>query len=314
MTLMRIANKRSHRDRHPCPATRRHRDDCCLAAVAWLLLAAVPPFMHVDASRADEQKSPAQQGRMETAPIAEYQTALAELGAVTSRADFAARMDRLLAMDGPDRKVVVGQVLQFGARNPKDEKAASVVGRIVRRLSESKDALVAAVVPHLDNTDPGMQKAAQQVLAELEGRTPSRPADLSIYYALIESAIRAGNRPQDSLVMYMYEADPGQALLLMMRAHQLRQPEELRPILWAEHTVSDLLWQRRFGFIERNATTPAAKAEIEKMSTSRHWWARMYAAEMIGQYPELGDEGLTKRLTEDADPLVRKALMRKSVS
>lgn len=276
-------------------------------------MALVVMFMHGAASRADEPKKPQQQGQMETAPIAEYQTAIAELESAESRADFAGKLDRLLAMDGPDRKVVVGQVLHFAARGERDEKTSGVVGAVVRRLAESKDVLVAAVVPHLDNSDEGVRKAARGVLAELEDRSASRPADLSVYYGLIEAAIRAGELPQASLVMHLYETDPGQALLLMMRAHQLRKPEELRPILWAEHTVSDLLWQRRFGFVERTATTPAARAEIATMSNSRHWWARLYAAEMIGRHPELGDAAMAKRLGEDEDELVRQSMARAEI-
>lgn len=270
-------------------------------------------FMHGAASRADEPASPQQQGRMETAPIAEYQAAIAELATVESRSDFAGKLDRLLAMDGPDRKVVVGQVLHFAARGERDEKTAGIVGEVVRQLAESKEVLVAAVVPHLDNADEGVQKAAREVLAELEDRSASRPADLSVYYGIVESAIRAGERPQASLVMHLYEVDPGQAMLLMMRAHQLRGAEELRPILWAEHTVSDLLWQRRFGFVERTATTPAARAEIAKMSASRQWWARLYAAEMIGRHPELGDAAMAKRLAEDEEPLVRRSMERSEI-
>jgi hypothetical protein len=37
------------------------------------------------------------------------------------------------------------------------------------------------------------------------------------------------------------------------------------------------------------------------------WWARLYAAEVIRQHPELGNQPLVAELARDPHPLVQKA-------
>lgn len=278
----------------------------------WLVAACLLLPLRLSAGAA-AQGGPAPEPveRMVTvSPVAACQTALAELRSAGDLADMEARIDRLLAMHGQDRDEFLAQLLFFAARPQADAASRAVAGHVLKRLDASKQTVAAAVAPHLDNTDEAIRAAAREVLIGLEDRSASRPADFSAYHAIIEADVRAGRALQASLVCHMYESDPGQALLTMLRAHQLRRPEEIRPILWAEHVIADLFWRRTHGFVERKAVTPEAVAELDRLSISPHWWARLYVAENVCKHPELATEQIIERLPADESALVRGALAR----
>lgn len=287
-----------HDTRHPAMVP-----SAIVTCITLLLAFAVIP--HASVLSADDRPVPRV---LNTTPIAAYQAALAELGTAADKAELEIRIDRLLAMDGPDRRELFAQLFFFATRPDAESKSRAAVGHVVKRLQDSKETVIAAVAPHLDNANEMIQKVAREVLIEMEDRSASRPADFSAYRAVIEADVRAGRPAQASLVRHMYESDPGQAILSMLRAHQLRKPEEIRPILMAEHIIADLFWRRTHGFLERKAVTPEALRELEQLSKNPHWWARLYVAENLRQHPELATNGMTERLASDNNELVRGAI------
>jgi hypothetical protein len=105
----------------------------------------------------------------------------------------------------------------------------------------------------------------------------------------------------------MYASAPGEALLTLMRAHGLREPEDIKEILWAEHTVADVLWKHQYGFLDLERNEPAAVQELSKLAGHRAWWARLYAAEIMRQHAVFRNAALLERLMNDAHELVREA-------
>lgn len=237
----------------------------------------------------------------------EIQSALAAIEKASSVEDGRRRIDEMARMaDGePDR--LIGQLLWYSSQHAGEPRARVIVGRVMKRADVSKDAAVRALVNHLDDGNAGIRRDARELLKGYEDRSATRPPDFSTYREIIAEDVRAGREPRASLVELMYQSDAATALPTMVRAYQLREPGEIKPILWAEHVVSDFLWRRRFGFVAANAVDAAAVQQIEMMSRHPRWWARLYAAEIVRVHPELGAAGVADRLAGDGNALVRSA-------
>jgi hypothetical protein len=244
--------------------------------------------------------------QVEVAPDAAIQGAIAAYAEATSEADRRAALERIAALDDATHERLVRQVMHFSS-HANDTRRAMAAGVIVRRLGISDDAIVRALAPLLNTTDRELGKSIRSVLGGIEGRSAGRRPDFSCYRELIAEPLRRGAAPPTGLVRYMYDADAGEALLLLMRAHELRRPEEIKPILWAEHVVADVLWKQRYGFLAPDAIEPAAAEELAGLACHGEWWARLYAAEIMRQYPAFRQTEVIGGLRSDAHPLVRQA-------
>lgn len=238
-------------------------------------------------------------------PDSAIQSSLESIARADSAASREAAILRLIDQHRGRGEVLVPQLLSFAARQSADSGSRSVVGRVLRRLELPKPVLVKALAPHLDNADSQVRRIAGSLLSETEDRSADRPPDFSGYRAVIEADVRAGRPPQESLILFMYASDPGAALRTLVRACQLRDPAEIKPILWAEHVVADLLWKRQHGFIPPTGVEPAAKQQLESLSRHGRWWVRLYLAEVLRNHAELGSPELLRRLSADPNPLVR---------
>lgn len=245
---------------------------------------------------------------IEIVPDNTYQSALSEMVTAPDRATFEARLDQFVRRYEEDADRLIPQLMWFSAERPGDAKSNAVVGRVLARLSASKEVIVAALAPHLDNQSEAVRSNVRNLLRGLEDHSATRPPDFSAYRAIIEADTRAAREPQNSLVRFMYDSDPGIALQTLVRAFQLRDPDEIKPILWAEHVVADLLWKRRYGFVERDFVDNATQAEIARLSIHPRWWVRLYAAVIVAAHPELGSPDVERRLKADADVRVRAVL------
>jgi hypothetical protein len=245
---------------------------------------------------------------IEIVPDDAYQSALSELVAAPDQATFDTRMDQFVRRFEKDADRLIPQLMWHAARHPGDSKSKAVVGRVLARLSAPKEVIVAALAPHLDNQSDAIRSNVTNLLRGLEDQSATRPPDFSTYRAIIEADTRAAREPQTSLVRFMYDSDPGVALQTVVRACQLRDPDEIKSILWAEHVVADLLWKRRYGFVERDFVDNATQAEIAQLSNHPRWWVRLYAASMVAAHPELGTPDVAKRLEADTDIRVRTVL------
>ena len=235
---------------------------------------------------------------------AAVQSALAEAAATRDVEAFEAAARRVWVLADRDAERFVGQLLVFSAT---DTSRRAVASRVLATARLQKETLVSAVAPQLDNGDANIRAHASAWLSECEDMSAARPPDFSSHRAIIEDAVRAGREPQASLVRRMYALDPGEALRTMVRAMQLRKPEEIRPILWAEHVVADLMWRRRYGIVGPKDTDAAVRAEIDKASRHDLWWVRLYAARIVHDSPELAGPEVVARLAADRHPLVREA-------
>lgn len=242
---------------------------------------------------------------LEIAPDASIQASLANLASAPDRSAFNRQVDQLIERQSDDGRPLIPQLVWYAASHREEARSKAIVGHVLARITTPKNIIVEALAPHLANKDVAIRGIVGELLANFEDRSATRPPDFSAYRALIETDVQAGREPQSSLVHFMYASDPGTALQTMVRACQLRAPEEIKPILWSEHVVAELFWKRRYGFVERNAVDAAVVREIDSLSRHARWWVRLYAAEIVKAHPELGEAGVVKRLKDDADQRVR---------
>jgi hypothetical protein len=267
-------------------------------AVALLLVTAVVPAADAPAG-----------GKLRIDPDPAIQSAIIEAGHATDKAAFDIQVHRLNEMSRVDLPRFVAQIMLYSAIHSKDAATKPLVGRILKQLDLQRESVVAALVPHLDNAAPAIVKNTRELLAGYEDRSVTRGPDFSAYRAIIEADVQAGREPQTSLVGFMFESDPGAALRTMVRSMQLRKPDEIKPILWGEHLVAELLWKRQYGFVKPTDVDAAAVEQVEKLSRHNYWWVRLYVAAIIKTHPELGTRELMNRLAADANACVRSAIV-----
>ena len=239
-------------------------------------------------------------------PDPAIQAAIARVVDARTREQQHAGLDQLVELDTASHQQLVRQLVYFASR-AQSTKDAMVVGVVIRRMDIPDATIARALVPCLDTTDRALDESVRNILGGLEKRAAGRRPDFSIYREIIADHLRAGEQLPDGLIRYMYDADPGVALLTLMRAHQLREPEELKVILWAEHVVSDVLWKQQYGFLNRDEIEPAAARELARLSNHNEWWVRLYVAEIMRQQPGFRQPGLIGKLINDRHQVVQAA-------
>lgn len=307
----------------------------CVAMSTLSLLAAALPVLGAEKPTPPPRTGPV----VVVDPMEAVQDALHGALEAKDRDSVAMKLDTAIAKTGNDPAAFVPQVLLFAAgrmeavgnvavgaapggkpaqhdqaairRVDENERARikAFVGLSLSRLAASKDALVSSLAPQLDNREDAIRMMARELLIGFEDRSASRTSDFSAYRAAIEEETRAGREPRTSLVLLMYESDPGLALQTMTRACQLRDPAEIKPILWSEHVVAELFWKRRFGFVARDAVEASAVRALDDLSRHPRWWVRLYVAELICQNAELAERSIVDRLKSDDDTRVRMPFM-----
>ncbi|MBK8913546.1 MAG: hypothetical protein IPM64_02915 [Phycisphaerales bacterium] len=233
----------------------------------------------------------------------------ARIAAVADAPDVDSRrkaLERIEAAHTPPSDDMIRQLVIFAA-GAKDTRAAMAPAVILRRLDVTEDAQVRALIPLLDSPDAAIVAAARGVLSGVEKRSASRRADLSAYLEPTASRLRAGEAIPDGLVRHLYGVDPGAAMLLMMRAHQWRDPAAMRELLWAEHVLSGTLWKQQHGFLRPDEVEDAAVVELRRLAGHREWWVRLCAAELMRAHRSLAQADLAGALAADENALVRES-------
>ena len=262
-----------------------------------------PPRRHAFAA----PLSPRVERSADFAPDAAVQSLIAEFAAAETAAQQAAAADALAGVKLATPQMLLAQLVYYASR-ARDTRSAMAPGLLMRRLDYSDDVVAAAVVPLLDFDDAELRGTAQSVLGGLERRAVGRRPDFSIYRGLIAADLRIGVEPPAALVRYLYDSDAGEALLTMMRAHDTRDPAEMRELIWTEHVVAESLWKQRNGFLRRGEFEPAAARQLGRLATNDAWWVRLYVAEIMRQQPNLRDARTVEQLKHDRHALVREVM------
>ena len=177
---------------------------------------------------------------------------------------------------------------------------------VVNRLDISVHTAMSSLVPYLDSSDKVVRETVKRLLTSYESPSYNRP--FSNFGGILESSFKQTGEPPTGLVRHMYETDPSAAL---DELRPLRLPEDLkdvRVILLAEHTVSDVLWRLRYGFMDDAQARAAASEHLRLLASSKHWWVRCYPAYMMKAYPALRIEDIVQLLKKDTHKTVSEVL------
>ena len=212
-------------------------------------------------------------------------------------------LNTLRNIGGADFQDLVPQLFLF-SKDATDTREGMAFGGLVDQLRIPDMAIVRALVPLLESADRELRREIGNVLSEFEDRSVDRPPSFAVYRGLLEESMRSGQDLPPGLVRYLYETDPGTALLLMMRIHAV-DISESRGILWAEHVVADNLWKQRFGFLGKDEVEPEALEQVGLLAQHPRWWARAYAAALTSRHPAFASVDSREALRRDAHPVVR---------
>lgn len=229
-----------------------------------------------------------------------------------SEEDFLQHLQVLREESGKESSRLVSQLIYYSIEaegRSEDMLEVMFAGVIIEQLEIRDSQLAWAAIPYLGTEDPRIEKVVRNWLGGTEGRSAGRAPDYSHYRAFIEFKVRNGEAPPRGLVHYMYESDPGMAVLSVMRASMLRNRSEVKPILWAQHLVDDVLWKWQHGFLERGKVEPEAVEALRELAEHPRWWARLYVAEIMGQHPGFRTDDLIEALLVDPDESVRSVVL-----
>lgn len=176
-----------------------------------------------------------------------------------------------------------------------------------RKLSSiSANSIIEAVVPYLETKDIELKKQLLWLLNLIDYRGVQK-VDYSEYEIYIKS--KKDNLPQ-TLIQYMYEKLPGEALLTLMRIY-MKEPESREFITQAEQIVDNDIRKRFFCPVEKRDKVGAeAEKALNDLSKNDQWWVRLYVAEIVGREPVLRSPEILDRLRKDTNPLVHDTLKR----
>ncbi|MCA9243008.1 MAG: hypothetical protein KDA32_03565 [Phycisphaerales bacterium] len=227
--------------------------------------------------------------------------------AIQTMGDISTEIQAVTKEFGAD---VVAREVVFAIAHAATERDRAAARAAFAALKLDARQKVVAMIPILYDAGDKTARLARSIAQETEDRSASRGPDFTTYRAILEDDTREDRPLPENLVRLMYESDPGVALLTMMRAHQVRDPAELRVILWAERAVDENLWRWRHGFLPNTTAMPEAQAQLRILADHEAWWARYFVAETMRQSPALREPAVIEALKRDDNAMVRAAAER----
>jgi hypothetical protein len=244
-------------------------------------------------------------------PVAKIQDAIRAV----MRAETKAKSRRLLVplaeMADDDYKLVVRQIVYYFltvAKEPKGEKEAwephLVIG-LPQRMALTPGAVEAALIPYLESDDPKLAWAANIFLFAYEQIEWYLPQPRFHYEGYLRN--REDNPPR-GLIRYMFNHHPAAALVTLRQAFLKADGPERQhsePILRGLRVVDTAVWKKQNDLHAKDEAETDALGQLDVFSKHEKWWVRMYAAEILRRYPDLGNKEMIERLKEDKHRLVR---------
>jgi hypothetical protein len=246
-----------------------------------------------------------------------------------------------------DNGELMKQLAIFEATSPrKHEMHVLITLMILGRLDIQPSVTFRTLAPLLDSENERLRELAEEWFQGYDGAANQKTLEEYISYmggrwarneevptALIEH-IHRQLPPERALMIFLNASRiPGaaanvQAIKTRMEANrqgrdlteqekqqeqereqvQQQRNEERRDILLAEHLISSAIWLKKnaYGkeFIELK---PKATEQLAKLSQNKHWWARLYVAEIMARNFSLRAPEVLDKLADDENPMVRKA-------
>ena len=167
----------------------------------------------------------------------------------------------------------------------------------------SKLAIAKALGPHLYSRNEEFREVVR--VPYYVERGPYRYPDYSDFrqLALGEDWKHEAAEP---IRRMMFEFSPNAAFLLFNNEVQGGERLELRRM---ERFIADALYEKtHLGGLPGGMIDEGTASVIRRLGESEHWWARMFAAEIMVQNKEFRDPEVIDRLLKDENNLVRQSV------
>jgi hypothetical protein len=190
------------------------------------------------------------------------------------------------------------QLVHYVARADEDLKNVwPFVVQIYRLIPNARLSFIAGAIPLLDGENESTRHAAEFLLT----LTATANGDECIdFVGIAPFAVTS-----DAVARWMYDLDPGKAMIAIDASSPDFDPVRHRLLLITEHEVADASWREQRGFpVQRDAVTTG----LQSIAQRPEWYARLFVAEAIRRDPKLSSPRLLAVLHNDDHPLVRRAL------
>ena len=245
---------------------------------------------------------------------------LAELGLVASasKPETMERYEKLVReiveeVDG-DKIVLLRQWLYFfnefvlAQEGERRSNMAMVMQYLFQKFAIEKKDMAYAFYPLLETQDKGFLKLVKRYLGWSHSVRGKSDFDFSSYEAILKEELKEHGDIPASLVQYMYETSPGNALISMMELDKetfLALKSALG--ITGDKTQWPLSNRWRIELKEEHAKA-AITAELEGLSNRPEWWVQLFAAEFAAQVPDVGNESIRSNLSLSENALVKAVL------
>jgi hypothetical protein len=167
----------------------------------------------------------------------------------------------------------------------------------------SKSAVAKGLGPYVYTTDEALREVVR--VPFLVERGPYRHPDYSHYRQLALGEDR-NHEAAEPMRRMMFEFSPNAAFLLYHTEPGGQQMMELRRM---ERLIADALYEKsHLGGLPGGKIDEDTASVIRRLGESEHWWARMFAAEIMVQNKEFRDPEVIQRLLKDENNLVRQSV------
>jgi len=181
------------------------------------------------------------------------------------------------------------------ARLSRNEEIPSAFIKYMYERDPGKAILVFAYSNSVD-VSVGRLQALRKAIDKRLKNAPARDGTPPIPPP-IETAPQQGSEPEAPAKTDKQLKEEGHARLM-----------ERSEIELAEHIVSNAIWLLKNKFNDRFIqAAPDATEQLIKLAQRQEWWARLYVAYIMRQYPELRVADVMHRLSNDTDVLVSRA-------
>jgi hypothetical protein len=204
---------------------------------------------------------------------------------------------------GFDQRRLTAEVLGYAGRIDSNEELARY-DRMLEALHIAKPALVDVAAAKLESAGGAEEKACRNLLRLAAPPESRAPADFSHFRHYLE--VRAA-QPPEKLILWMFDRDAGSALREMMAVYpDGTTPEEKRTLLIAARVVDQADWKLANGLARPDEADPLAADELARVAAQKHWWARLYVAQVMARNPAVRKPETARALAADENAMVRK--------
>ena len=185
---------------------------------------------------------------------------------------------------------------------------AMVMQYLFQKFAIEKKDMAYAFYPLLDAENEGLRTLAKRYLRWSHVVRGESGVDFISYETILREELKEHGDIPESLVEYMYEISPGNALIGMMELDE-KAFATLKSAL--NITEDKTKWPLSYrGRLELKEEHPRAAitTELEGLSKRPEWWIKLFVAEFVTQAPEVGTRTIRDNLSSADNSLVRQVL------